>query len=166
MCELQGPAGQWWWHFDVRTGDVLERYPVYSVHQDSMAPMALFALEEADGQDRLAPIRRGWQWLLEPPENPGGLIDRAAGVIWRKVARHEPPRLVRGLQAAASRLHASLRAPGVDTVFRPGWIDHESRPYHMGWILYAWPASRIVDSPEAQGTLPDDAPESARLTAM
>ena len=27
MCELQGDSGQWWWHFDNRTGRVLERYP-------------------------------------------------------------------------------------------------------------------------------------------
>ena len=40
MCELQGPQGQWWWHFDIRTGRVVEHYPVYAVHQDSMAPMA------------------------------------------------------------------------------------------------------------------------------
>ena len=44
MCQMQGPEGQWWWHFDIRAGRLVEGYPVYSVHQDSMAPMALFAL--------------------------------------------------------------------------------------------------------------------------
>ena len=46
MCKLQGPAGQWWWHFDVRTGQGVERYPVYAVHQEAMAPMALRALRQ------------------------------------------------------------------------------------------------------------------------
>ncbi len=49
ICRHQGPAGQWWWHYDCRTGSVLEGYPVYAVHQDAMAPMALFALAEASG---------------------------------------------------------------------------------------------------------------------
>src|SRR5438034_137840 len=31
LCRLQGPAGQWWWHYDYRTGQVIERYPVYAV---------------------------------------------------------------------------------------------------------------------------------------
>ncbi len=44
LCDLQGPAGQWWWHYDTRTGGVVERYPVYSVHQHAMAPMVLHDL--------------------------------------------------------------------------------------------------------------------------
>ena len=38
ICRLQGRAGQWWWHYDHRTGEVVEGYPVYAVHQDAMAP--------------------------------------------------------------------------------------------------------------------------------
>ena len=44
------PHGQWWWHYDVRDGSVVERYPVYSVHQHAMAPMAL--LRPARGRRR------------------------------------------------------------------------------------------------------------------
>ena len=33
MAATQGPDGQWWWHFDHRTGKIVEGYPVYSVHQ-------------------------------------------------------------------------------------------------------------------------------------
>jgi hypothetical protein len=144
MCELQGPQGQWWWHFDVRTGRVIEHYPVYAVHQDAMAPMALFALAEACGRDHSASIEKGLQWLVNPPENAGSLIDTERKVIWRKVARREPRRLVRGLQAAASRLHPRLRLPAVDAFFPPVAIDYESRPYHMAWILHAWPAGHAV----------------------
>lgn len=143
MCDLQGPAGQWWWHFDVRTGRVLEKFPVYAVHQDAMAPMALFALEDAGGPKFNAAAERGMSWLLHAPELAGSLIDRAAGVIWRKVARHEPGKLTRGLQAVASRAHPAWRVPGVDGVFRPGKIDFETRPYHMGWLLYAWSQERL-----------------------
>ena len=144
MCELQGAQGQWWWHYDVRTGRVVERFPIYAVHQDAMAPMALFVLQEVSGEDYAPAIQHGLQWLIDPPEIPGSLIDAQTGVIWRKIARHEPGKLARSLQAAASGLHPALRVPGLDIVLRPGHIDHECRPYHLGWILYAWPADRVA----------------------
>jgi hypothetical protein len=138
MCERQGPEGQWWWHYDVRTGQVIERFPVYAVHQDAMGPMALFALEDACEGDYADPIARSILWLTDAPELRGSLIDHEADLIWRKVGRHEPGKLTRSLQAAASRVHPSLRAPVIDMLFRPGRVDYETRPYHMGWILYAF----------------------------
>lgn len=142
MCELQGPDGQWWWHYDVRTGRVIERYPVYAVHQHSMAPMALAALRHAYGVDYAEAVQRGLRWLTNPPEIPGSLIDDGAGLIWRKVARHEPFKVARSMQALASRLYPSLRVPGLDRLFHPGVVDFESRPYEMGWILHAWARGR------------------------
>ena len=138
MCHLQGENGQWWWHYDVRTGKVVECYPVYSVHQDSMAPMALFALAKACGHDHSNSIEKGLCWLSNPTEIAKSLIDTERNIIWRKVARREPSRLVRGLQAATSRLHSVMRIPAVDLIFPPSSIDYETRPYHMGWILHAW----------------------------
>ncbi len=140
MCELQGPAGQWWWHYDVRTGRVIERYPVYSVHQDAMGPMALLALKRVGVSGLDQALARSLQWLEDPPELEHSLIDRERGVIWRKAYRAEPGKLVRTLQAGLSRVHPRLRVPGVDLLFPPGRVDFESRPYHMAWILYAWSA--------------------------
>src|SRR5207248_880072 len=51
ICRLQGPLGQWWWHYDSRTGRVTSKYPVYSVHQDAMAPLALLPLGEIGARD-------------------------------------------------------------------------------------------------------------------
>lgn len=138
MCALQGPAGQWWWHFDIRTGRVVEKYPVYAVHQDAMAPMALFALQEACGGDYREAIRRGVEWLVQPVERAPALVDPGADVIWRKVCRREPGKLVRGLQAGLSAVQSSLRVPAVDAFFPPTAADWETRPYHMGWLLHAW----------------------------
>jgi hypothetical protein len=145
LCRQQGPAGQWWWHYDFRTGDVLERYPVYAIHQDAMGPMGLRALAEAAGLDCSAAITRGMQWLLAAPElNGGTLIDRQSDLIWRKVARREPNKLVRYLQSGLARVHPSLRVPAVDALFPPGLIDYEDRPYHLGWLLYAWSTPHTV----------------------
>jgi hypothetical protein len=106
--------------------------------------MALFALAKACGRDFSESIERGLRWRANPPEISGALIDTDTerDVIWRKIARHEPGRLVRCLQATASRLHPAIRVPGVDVVFPAVSVDYESRPYHMGWILHAWPVNR------------------------
>jgi hypothetical protein len=144
VVRRQGPRGQWWWHYDVRTGEVIEPYPVYAVHQDAMAPLALLALEDASGQDFGAAIAHGLAWLAGAPELRGGsLVDPDADLVWRKVARHEPSKLARSIQAAASRLHPGLRVPGLDAILPAGAVDHEDRPYHLGWLLYAWPESRL-----------------------
>jgi hypothetical protein len=31
ICAVQGQSGQWWWHYDSRTGGVVEGYPIYTV---------------------------------------------------------------------------------------------------------------------------------------
>jgi hypothetical protein len=145
ICARQGPDGQWWWHYDRRTGNIVERYPVYTVHQDAMAPMALFAVERAAAIDLRSPIARGLGWLAHAPELGGGsLIDEGADLIWRKVARREPRKLSRYAQATASCLHPALRVPGLDTLFPPCVVDYEDRPYHLGWLLHAWPAARAT----------------------
>ena len=145
FCHKQGPEGQWWWHYDWRTGDVIEPYPVYAVHQDAMAPMALFEVEEATGESFSEHIVKGLAWLARASELGGGsLIDDDVAMTWRKVARREPRKMTRTLQALTSRIHPRLRAPGVDVVFPVGAVDYEDRPYHLGWLLYAWPASRIA----------------------
>src|SRR5205814_8671953 len=87
-----------------------------------------------------AAVAKGLRWLWTSPELGGAsLVDDGAGVIWRKVARREPAKLSRYVQAAASRISPTLRAP---SIFPPGAIDYEDRPYHLGWLLYAWPADR------------------------
>lgn len=146
ICELQGPNGQWWWHYDVRTGDVVERFPVYSVHQHAMAPMTLFDLAEAGGRSRAAEIARGLQWIRTHPEVDGDLVHDSLGVIWRKAGRREPRKAVRRLSAATTSLRPGLRLPLLDQAFPVGRVDHECRPYELGWLLYAWLPHREGES--------------------
>ncbi len=138
LSRSQGPAGQWWWHYDVRTGHVIEGYPVYTVHQDSMAPMALLDLREAGGPDHTAAVQRGLEWLERPPETSLPLIDDELALIWRKVARNDPRKLVRSVRTLLSRLHPNARLAFLDRWFPARTIDYEDRPYHLGWILHTW----------------------------
>jgi hypothetical protein len=138
ICAAQGEAGQWWWHYDARTGAVVEGYPVYSVHQHAMAPMALLDLADAGGECHLAAICRGLRWLSQRPETSEQLVLDQPPVTWRKVARADPGKLVRGVRSASTRLKPGLRLTVLDRLFPPGPVDHECRPYELGWLLYAW----------------------------
>lgn len=150
ICEAQGAAGQWWWHYDARTGRVAEGFPVYSVHQHAMAPMALLELREAGGRDYLPEIAKGLDWLDTHPETSAALIRGDKGVIWRKVGRHEPGKAARALAAVATTLSPSLHLRGMDVLFPPGRIDHECRPYELGWLIYAWLSDGIAHRGRAQ----------------
>lgn len=145
ICRAQGADGQWWWHYDTRVDALVERYPVYSVHQHAMAPMALQALGQVTGTDFAEPISRGLRWLGSAPELDGGtLVDDANGTIWRKVARREPRKASRYLQALATRLVPGSTWPGLDALLPPGAVDYECRPYEFGWLLYAWPRQAVA----------------------
>lgn len=138
ICDLQGAAGQWWWHYDARSGEVVEGFPVYTVHQDSMGPMALFDLHEAGGPDLLHATHRGLRWMTDHPELPDNLIEDDLGLIWRSIRRADPAKLVRKVRAAAGSIVPGMRLRMLDHVFPPARVDYEDRPYHLGWILHAW----------------------------
>ena len=77
-------------------------------------PDGALALQEAAGVDYsradCAGSRAG---SSRSPELDGGsLIDDAAGLIWRKVARREPGKLARYLQAGRAALHPATPRPG------------------------------------------------------
>ena len=138
ICAAQGEAGQWWWHYDSRFGDVVEGYPVYSVHQHAMAPMALMDLADAGGESHLDSVGRGLRWLSEPPETSEALVLDDPPITWRKVARADRRKTVRGLRAASTRIRPGWRISLLDRFFPPGVVDHECRPYQLGWLLFTW----------------------------
>jgi hypothetical protein len=141
ICELQGEGGQWWWHYDARSGALVEGYPVYSVHQHAMAPMALLDLAEAGGSDRMAAIVRGLRWMTNPAElgtdGPSMILDDA-GLTWRKVYRGDPRKLVRAAHGLTTRVAPGVRLRPVERIFRPAAVDRECRPYEFGWLLFTW----------------------------
>ncbi len=144
IVELQGDAGQWWWHYDTRVGGIVEGYPVYSVHQHAMGPMALFDLLEAGGDDHREAITRGLGWLDQHPEVLEDLVSERHALVWRKVGRREPSKAARKLAAVTTTFSPGLHVPGINTILPPTEVDHECRPYELGWLLYAWRSAGVV----------------------
>jgi hypothetical protein len=144
LVAARDPFGGWAWRYDPRTGRVTERYPVYSVHQDGMAPMALLALSRAGGRDFGTEIRESLAWLWR---NPLGLsmVDAERQVVYRAQRRVFPAnRVYRHLGRLAAVF--GLKGPGED----PGFLrlNASCRPYHLGWILHAFARDPGVALPD------------------
>jgi hypothetical protein len=131
MCQLQGPLGQWWWHYDAITGRVVGRYPVFSVHQAGTAPMALMELGNAIQSDFTPWIERGVRWITGDNELGQDLCDSSANIIAGYICRDNYKRY---LQTA----FAMFTKREEDSVRQGLTLRHEWRPYHIGWLLYAF----------------------------
>jgi hypothetical protein len=138
ICQLQGPLGQWWWHYDTLKGEVCEEYPVFSVHQDAMAPMAIMASDRLTGQNHSREIECGLRWLLGQNELNECLVLHDAGLIWRDIEKRELAKISRFVRALLCVANLKLLHTLAGRSFLGFCINHECRPYHLGWILYAW----------------------------
>jgi hypothetical protein len=100
--------------------------------------MALLDLADAGGQAHTEPISRGLAWLTSRPETSADLVYEDPPVIWRKVGRRDPRKLVRGMRAAATAMWPGMRISALDRIYPPTEIDRECRPYELGWLLFTW----------------------------
>ncbi len=143
VCELlveqQGEHGQWWWFYSTRARRVIEGYPVYSVHQDAMASMALLPATRLQQGDYRAPLTAGVRWVTGDNELGESLVDPQAGLIYRSIQRpggdadglagwSRRQRRAAGIAALSGR---TRRAPREFELLR------ECRSYHLGWQLLA-----------------------------
>jgi hypothetical protein len=145
ICSLQGEKGQWWWIYNVEKGNVAEKYPVYSVHQDAMAPMALFALQDVMGSKKFEDnIYKGLTWLFGINELGENLVDFENNIIWRAIQRKEWGKTTSFGLGLLGHLNMKMSAftKGHNFGFILDRITklkilRESRPYHLGWLLLA-----------------------------
>ena len=126
ICGRQGSMGQWWWHYNSVSGRVVEHYPVYSVHQHGMAPMALNAVQELSDADFQTPLSRGLKWIDGTNEMGESLESPENGIIWRcvRLAKRNP------YLVGCHTLMGRTPSAALHTL-------HECRPYELGWLLYA-----------------------------
>lgn len=132
MVARQGSLGQWWWHYDSLTGETAERYPVYSVHQHAMAPMALMALARAGGSQYEKAISKSISWLHRN-ELAINMVDLEARTIWRDIHRNEnyAQSQIRNLRELLRWREPANLAPAQLE------LNRETRPYEWAWCLYA-----------------------------
>jgi len=153
LCKVQGDLGQWWWLYDVDLGEIVDGYPVFAVHQDAMAPMAL--LEASTVLDRCyaEPIQRGIRWVLGYNERGQSMVLPEHGLVLRDIHKRGVGRVRRMFDSIlwCCGRHGRWGADGRSYSFE---INRECRPYHLGWILYT--AGLVLGSDTG---LQDDPPE-------
>jgi hypothetical protein len=145
ICGAQGKSGQWWWLYDARSGRVSSRYPVYSVHQHGMAPMCLFAIEEATGRYFKQFVYKGLSWIYGKNELGVDLIDGAENLIWRCIG---PGNTQKKYWEMALSM---VRSPNQEIRAHSLKILREQRPYEFGWLLFAL-ARNSQAEPSLKGT--------------
>jgi hypothetical protein len=134
---LQLPDGGWPWLYDAESGRVVERYEVYTVHQDAMAPMGLLQLAEATGERSHADAAvRGLGWIYGRNELGVSMLDPGERILYRSIRRRRPwDRLLLYANTATSTVTGAGRVVTSGGPLEPNRTD---RPYHLGWVLAAW----------------------------
>ncbi len=130
ICDHQGNNGEWMWHYNSSNGKVISKYPVYSVHQDAMAPMALYAIQEASGINFEKYIFKGLDWLTESNALKANMINEDLNLIWRAIA---PKKISRNIKTI-------LNLFGINTKDEYSKLEivKECWSYHLGWVLFAF----------------------------
>jgi hypothetical protein len=136
LIKLQLGDGGWPWIFDAFQGRIVEPYEIYTVHQDAMAPMGLFALAEALEEDRYrAAALFGLEWIFGRNDLNRAMLSGDGSMLYRSIRRRPPlDRLLLYGNTATARLARPIGARWQG----PLEVNATDRPYHLGWVLEAW----------------------------
>jgi hypothetical protein len=140
---LQGPQGEWPWLIDLRTGKPADWYPIFAVHQDSMAILFLAPAAARGISGTSSTMRRSIGWILGDNELGERMVEDEPFCLYRSLERAELlPRMRRYARYAGARvLGHSASFPASSGSLR---VNRECRPYHAGWILYVWAGAEQI----------------------
>jgi len=145
LISSQGPNGEWPWFFDSESGQVLDFYEVYSVHQYGMAPAFLEHAERRGIPGARSALIHGFNWVFGRNQLGVRMLVPELNLTVRSQVRKgelktRKLRMVRAVGASVLRKPGSLIDP-VNVELRL-----ECRSYELGWIL--WSFGRRTDLPE------------------
>lgn len=134
VLSIQGDDGGWPWMIDVRTGMPIDLYPIFTVHQDSMAMLFLFPADDCGIPHVREAVERSLRWNFGDNELGANMVQtKPYPWIYRSIERSErwprARRYIRGLG------RPPIAQPSRSRTIR---INAECRSYHLGWVLYAW----------------------------
>ncbi len=136
LLENRMPNGAWPLLYDPVRGSVVEPYEIRTVHQDSLAMIALHGLTEATQEPRYREAAvSGLDWVSGANELGVEMLDAEAGLIYESIRRKQRfPRAQQVRTAAAAYLRAAPRPADAAELE----IDRVMRSDHLGWLLEAW----------------------------
>jgi hypothetical protein len=145
LLRLQGPAGEWPWFYDAKSGRVVDPYEVYSVHQYGMAPAFLELAEHHRVPGARDGLIKGFNWIFGDNQLATPMLVPELNLTIRSQVRKgelttNKLRMLRAIKNAYLRRTAGLIDPA-DVRLRL-----ECRSYELGWIL--WSFGQRSDLPE------------------
>ena len=164
LVGLQGPQGQWAWFYHIPSGKIADNYPVYSVHQRSMAPFFLLECIDQGYPEFREPLLKGFRWVLGQNEAGQSMVDTTHRVIWRSLnrkghfsrLRRFSKALVSSKKKSNSRIvgskdtsssTANAVATNLDGLSTPLVVEKISTKYSMTHVLSDWTsASNTAES--------------------
>jgi hypothetical protein len=163
LIDIQGPDGEWPWLISPRSGRALEFYPVFAVHQDSMAMLLLHPALDAGVPSARQAIERSFSWALGRNELGEPMYVDEPFRAFRSIERtpllpkldraSEQPRAGGAACYARALRSAALGRTARIARGRRVRVNPECRSYHLGWLLYVWSA-RLPLLAEVAGTRP------------
>lgn len=132
---FQGPQGEWPWMIDCRVGRPFDSYPVFAVHQDSMAMLFLHPALDQGLPNVATAITRSLAWDFGENELGAKMFTERPFFAYRSIERAErAPRVRRYVRSLGSRTGVAHEPRYV----RRTRINDECRSYNLGWILFVW----------------------------
>ena len=136
IISLQGQNGEWAWFYDAVTGNVVDWYEVYSVHQEAMAMLFLLPAHDRDFAKTEGAINKSVNWLFGDNELHAQIMVDEPFFSFRSIRRRGTlQREKRILRAFGNAILGRSAAPAAASDLE---INTECRSYEMGWTVYAW----------------------------
>jgi len=136
LVQLQGPNGQWAWFYNVKTGEIVDYYQVYSVHQYAMAPFFLLEAIDHGYEEFREPLKKGFLWIFGNNEILTSMLSPDLNIIWRSLVRSYFLKYTY-IDKGARFLRGVLNLPSKTTKANL-YINKECRSYELGWGLWAF----------------------------
>lgn len=134
---LQRPLGGWPWLIDAHTGSTLDAFPLFAVHQDSMAMLFLLPALDRGVEGVEAVIDLSLSWAFGDNELQTRMyLDEPVLFPFRSIERRE--RASRARRYGRALVAAVTSRPHPEPAPSRLRLNDECRSYHPGWILYAW----------------------------
>ncbi len=134
LLACQRAGGEWPWLLNCGDGRPLDVYPVFSVHQHSMAMFFLFPAQSEGFADAEQAISRSMSWMSGTNQLGAPMVCRSPFFTYRSIERKARwPRAQRYLRArrVVATKEVAMLAPNSRVVINP-----ETRSYELGWALY------------------------------
>ena len=136
LGSVQASKGEWPWFYLSPSGQVMDMYQVYSVHQDGMAPAYLHHAIKHGHPTAQEQITKGFHWILGENEMKQSMLRPKYGVIVRAQMRREPGE--RFLRAFRATYHWMKDKEGDFIGAQKLKLNNECRSYHLGWVLWSF----------------------------